>query len=123
MPEPELPHNDDIVSRADAFMRRRQRATPAAPAQEEDDLPVLTDVVTPSPRQDGRPTPCPDLDSMSQALAEAISKQLAAEIPVLVEASLQAALASIARDIRQGVEETSRKAIADFVASYPKPPR
>lgn len=111
MSDPDFQNSDDIVSRADAFMNR-QRPTAPWPA-ELDDLPLLTDVVSPAPS----PSPAPDLEALGQALAEAISRQLAAEIPTLVEASMQAAAASIAWDIRQGVEEISRKAIADFLAT------
>lgn len=124
MTETEFQSNDDIVSRADAFMHRQRPAPfPAQAAEDVDDLPVLTDVVIPSPQQGNPPPLSPDLDAISQALADAIGKQLAAEIPSLVEASMQAALASIAWDIRQGLEESTRKAIADFMASYPKQPR
>ena len=108
MNETKFQSNDDIVSRADAFMNRQRSVAPPPPADDFDDLPVLTDVVTPSPQASH-----PDLEALSHALAEAISKQLAAEIPTLVEASMQAALNSIAWDIRQGLDEITRKAIAE----------
>lgn len=113
MNETEFQSNSDIVSRADAFMNRQRSVAPPPPADDFDDLPILTDVVIPSPQVSP-----PDLDVLSQALAEAISKQLAAEIPTLVEASMQAALDSIAWDIRQGLDEITRKAIAEFTAKH-----
>lgn len=115
MSDPDFQNSDDIVSRADAFMKRQRPA--AARPEELDDLPLLTDVVSPAPASALPPSPAPDLEALGQALAEAIGRQLAAAIPALVEASMQAAAASIAWDIRQGLEEISRKAIADFLAA------
>ncbi len=119
MSEADFLRSDDIVSRADAFMNR-QRPGPACP-EELDDLPLLTDVVAPPPAGETPPDASPDLEALSQALAEAIRQRLTAEIPALVEASMQAAAASIAWDIRQGLEEISRQAIADFLAKPPEP--
>lgn len=120
MADPDFLASDDLMSRADAFMNRQRPRPPLA--DELDDLPVLTDIVTPPPATSSPATPAPDLEALGEALAAAVRQRLAAELPTLVEASMQAAIASISQDLHQGLESISREAIADFLARQHRPP-
>lgn len=101
--------SDDIVSRADAFMNRQRSAS--SPADDLDDLPVLTDVVlTPATNPDSPPQ---QFEQLAHELSEMLRQRLAAEIPALVENALQAALPGISRDIHQSLEQTTQNAIRD----------
>lgn len=99
--------SDDIVSRADAFMNRQRSAS--SPADDLDDLPVLTDVVL-TPATDSLPL---QFEQLTHELSEVLRQRLTAEIPALVENALQAALPGISRDIRQNLEQTAQNAIND----------
>lgn len=120
---PSYPPLDDVVSRADAFMQRQRptpQHTPINP--EDDDLPVLTDVVnleSPAPHPQLQQA-LPDLEALGQELSAAIQKRLQAEIPTLVEAAMHAALAQISQDIRLGLEETTQSAIRDYMQGLPR---
>lgn len=121
---PSYPPLDDVVSRADAFMQRQRPPPqpPAPPPLEDDDLPVLTDVVnldSPAP-QPHLQQALPDLEALGQELSAAIQKRLQAEIPTLVEAAMHAALAQISQDIRLGLEETTQSAIRDYMQGLPR---
>ena len=140
--------SSDVVDRADSFMRsdanpatadkprngRRRRSFLAAPragesdfpdapplADEDDDLPVLTEVV---PLQRGTvheaepPTSPqePDDDQIAiiaAGVVESVGKQLAYELPALLEATLLNA----SEDLRAGIALTMEAALRDYLAS------
>lgn len=112
-----------ILARADALMQRR-RNHPA----EEDDFPVLTTVVEDVEdipvvndviESDTPPEPevsAQLVSSLVDQVASVVREKLAAEIPSLVEASLQAVVLNLSEDLRQGITETTEQALADFLA-------
>lgn len=119
-----------IVARADALMQRRRQAS-AAP-REGEELPVLTEVVDPDedlpvlgedqaiPEEIAEAAP-PALDPalidlLAHELTRRVHERLAAEIPSLVEASLQSILAELTQCLQAGIEETTEGAIRDFLS-------
>lgn len=52
-----------------------------------------------------------------EALIEAVQKRISAEIPTLVEASLQNSLPMIMLDIQEGLEESANMALKDLIVS------
>jgi hypothetical protein len=127
----------DVVERADALMRsgggslggRRRRSFIAAPvdaadaldtpqrAIEEEDLPVLTDVVSTEPEAaPAPPLPARDdealLSTIAADLVTRIEQQLAIELPMLIEA----ALINTQNELRAGISSIMGMALRDFLA-------
>lgn len=138
-------HDKDLLSRADSLInaetgaahsdrreslrrlpRRRSfvasttvTATPAVhlspPSSDDDDLPLLTDVVIPAPTG-----PEEDVDHMASRLrstlaadlADLVDRRLSSELPAL----LDAALVKAADHLRHGIAATIDTALRDFVA-------
>ncbi len=120
------PDQDDVVSRADAFMHRQRSTlsgtpspfTAAAPeplAQEDDDLPVLTDVVIADTPHHQTAT-LSRQEKLVDELTRQVRARIHAELPTLVESALQAALPGISRDIRQGLEESISSALSEHLS-------
>ena len=116
-----IPLPSPVLARADA-LRPRRRPTGAGEA---DDLPVLTEIVddgipvlaeTLPPPAPGPAFDADQLNLLAEELAHRLRSRLAAELPSLVEAALNAAVAGLTADLRQGIDETTRAAIDDFVA-------
>ncbi len=118
----------DVVDRADTLMRRRRTfvaarprppevAVPPIPPQttEDDDLPVLTEVVSadaagftePSERFDET-----QVSLLASDIAHSIGQQLASELPRLLEA----ALLNAGEELRSGITATMESALRDFIA-------
>lgn len=121
---------DDIGLRVDALTRRRSFVavpltlsnyppTDDLPEQaaDEDDLPVLTEVVQPEVAvADAAPVPKIDealLAMLAKDIAHAIDQQMAIELPTLIEATLQYAK----DELRAGIDSTIKIAVRDFLAS------
>lgn len=125
-----MPDNNDVVTRADSLMRRRRSfvartahaeesgsaEVPPLPApDDDDDLPVLTEVVPPEPV-----VSVPLADRFDETLvailvadiAHAIEQQLAIELPTLIEASLLTAK----DELHAGISATMEVALRDFLA-------
>jgi hypothetical protein len=149
---PSLPPDDesaDIVSRADALMRRTRPAPmlaagPAAGTPEHDtpprapplpddaeDIPLLTDIVgeaqlrTPAVALPEN-LPAAELERLGAELVAALQARLAAEIPTLVEAAMQTAIADIARQLCAGLSESASAALTAHLQHRqpsPQPPR
>jgi hypothetical protein len=128
-----MAENPDVVERADTLMRsgassfggRRRRSFVAAqasaaetpvPAIEDEDLPVLTDVVPAEPD----PVPEPDhrdrdderlLSIVAADLVCSIEQQLAIELPMLVEATL----INAQNELRAGISSIMGMALRDFL--------
>lgn len=90
---------------------------------EEDDIPVLTEVVTADQDKDNAPVtedPIPDfspsfdarLEELATQMAEAIGRQMACELPTLIEATLLNA----SEELRTGITATMETALRDFSA-------
>lgn len=118
MSEKDIPDNDPIVARADSLMHRKSRPATTRtypklyPLQEdEEDLPVLTDIVT--SRNDTEPPL--ELAALTEQLTQSIRRKLAAEIPVLVEAALHSAMAELTQTLHAGLDESIQAGIQDFL--------
>lgn len=104
--------------------------TPATPSgEDEDDLPVLTEVVLPAPE-----VPAEDRarlrETLAAELAERLDQQLQSEMPVLVEAALLTATdhlqngiaATIAAVLHDFIEQQTRQLIEEPAGSQPATP-
>ena len=109
--------------RSDNSLEADTIPTPTETAEEEDDIPVLTEVVTAEPDKSPALTvgaPEPDLsasvdariDELAAKMAEAIGRQMACELPTLIEATLLNA----SEDLRTGITATMEAALRDFNA-------
>ena len=120
----------DVVDRADTLMRRRRtfvaarpRAAEIAPpiptpplqAAEDDDLPVLTEVVAVDAA--GFPEHSERFDEtqvslLASDIAHAIGQQLTSDLPSLLETTLLNA----GEELRAGITATMETALRDFIA-------
>jgi hypothetical protein len=119
--------HSDLVERADALMRpdgpaaRRRRSFVAVPASRnaaagnEDDLPVLTEVVNfEEPVVEARPDRMDEtlLAVIAADLVHTLQQQVAIELPTLIEASLLSAQ----DELRKGINSTLELALQNFLA-------
>ena len=119
--------SSDVVDRADSLMRRRRSfvATPppSQPVQasepptvgEDDDIPVLTEVVSPEAAVSESSTNRVDetqIPLLASELAHAIGQQLTYELPTLLEA----VLINAGEELRTGITETMETALRDYIA-------
>ena len=119
--------SSDVVDRAVSLMRRRRSFVAAPPASlpaqivetpqvvEEDDIPVLTEVVSAEAAvYEGSPHRVDDTQTTLPAsdLAHAIGRQLAYELPTLLEA----VLINAGEELRVGITETMETALRDYIA-------
>ena len=119
--------SSDVVDRADSLMRRRRSFVAAPPASlpaqivetplvvEEDDIPVLTEVVSAEAAvYEGSPHREDDtqITLLASDLAHAIGRQLAYELPTLLEA----VLINAGEELRVGITETMETALRDYIA-------
>lgn len=130
---PEAEMDDDIatspvLARADALMQRRRQNAAAefedVPVLTEviapdDDVPVITDVVREEAQAEPEIGPAV-LRILADELADEVRRKLAAEIPSLVEASLQSLIGRLSEDLRHGVTESADEALRDFLARREK---
>ena len=95
---------------------------------DEDDIPVLTEIVEPEeptsvqaqaeealPEEESPNASVPfdtQLEELATQMAQAIGKQMAYELPTLVEATLLSA----SEELRQGITSTMESALRDFIA-------
>ena len=139
-----MAENNDVFNRADSLMRRRRAfvAAPAAPAEspatqrlgaesvmpkleeidfssnqntEDEDLPVLTDVVPPEAAvSEAAPDRFDEtlLSILAADLAHSIETRLGVELPSLIEATLD----SFQQDLRRGIVAATEAALKDFLA-------
>lgn len=119
--------HSDVVDRADSLMRRRrsfvasyagkaENASASPPVNEDEDLPVLTDVVS---AETVVPETRPDrydeealLTILATGLVRTLERQLAEELPTLVEA----ALLSAQHELHSGINATLEMALKAFLA-------
>ena len=119
----------DVVERADSLMRRRRSfvATLATKpdavnvpqlVDEDDDLPVLTEVVLADEAVPEIPEISPDrfdetqVSLLASEIAHAIGQQLTYDLPALLEATLLTA----GEELRAGITSTMEAALRDFIA-------
>jgi hypothetical protein len=130
-----MTEQSDVVDRADALMhaegsspvgRRRRnfvatpisRPTPAAMVKqihEDDDLPVLTEVVSAEAAVSEDRTDRFDetqVTLLASDIAHAIGQQLTDDLPTLLEA----ALLNAGEELRAGITSTMETALRDFIA-------
>ncbi|MDR0577280.1 MAG: hypothetical protein LBI87_07025 [Candidatus Accumulibacter sp.] len=119
--------NPATPPRRRSFLANRRDEIPGAgafPAEtEEDDIPVLTEIVavgeeppeTPAagaPEADSPPPPDASLEELAAQMTQAIQEQMAYELPTLIEATLL----NISEELRSGITSTMEAALRDFVA-------
>lgn len=112
----------DIVDRADSLMQRRRTfvatrsVSPAPlPAAEDDDLPVLTEVVSPEAAVAEPKTEHFDdtqVTLLASEIAHAFAEQLASDLPGLLET----ALLNAGKELRTGIATIMESALRDFLA-------
>ena len=121
----------DVVDRADLLMRRRRSFVAAQPVRAEpppeiptlttpvitteDDLPVLTEVVSAEASVSEKRTERLDetqVALMASEIAHAIEQQLAIELPTLIKA----VLINASEELRTGINSTMQTALRDFLA-------
>ena len=121
----------DVVDRADLLMRRRRSFVAAQPIRAEpipeiptlttpastleDDLPVLTEVVSAEASVSEKRVERLDeteVALMAAEIAHAIEHQLAIELPTLIEA----VLLNAGEELRSGINSTMESALRDFLA-------
>ena len=128
-----MAEHSDVIDRVDALMRseglspagRRRRSFIAAPASseepfellthpEDDDLPVLTEIVS---AEAAVSEPVHDrfdetlISIIASDLVQSLEQQLAIELPTLIEASL----INAQNELRAGVSSTLELALRDFL--------
>ena len=134
-----MAENATLIERTDAFMRadggsfggRRRRsfvatttdqanaaanaaANTADPAEEDEDIPVLTEVVSTEPPAPEAPAVIDEetlLAIIASDLVRNLEKQLAIELPTLIEA----ALVNAQIELRSGISATMKMALRDFL--------
>ncbi len=131
-----MSEHTDVVERADSLMQggtspfgsRRRRSFVATttrdaeftntplPTIDDDDLPVLTDVVPAEVEQVSEASSEPDEEALLSIIAadlvHSIEQQLAIELPTLIEATL----INAQNELRAGVNSTLEMALRDFLA-------
>lgn len=122
-----MAENSDVVDRADSLMRRRRSFVAAPPVippatlskpqpvAEDDDIPVLTEVVSAEAAVSEGGTNRVDetqITLLASDLAEAIGQQLTYELPTLLEA----VLINAGEELRVGITETMETALRDYIA-------
>lgn len=121
-----MAEHSDVVDRADSLMRRRRSfvaapTTPSAPViepqpvTEDDDIPVLTEVVSAEASvAESSPHRIDEtkITLIASDLAHAIGQQLAYELPTLLEA----VLINAGEELRAGITETMEAALRDYIA-------
>lgn len=127
-------HND-VVNRADSLLSRRRRAFVAAPVAapepplpkleevvfpppppvDDDDLPVLTEEVSPEAAvSEASPDRFDEtlVSILAADLAHSIETRLGAELPGLIEATLD----TFKQDLQRGIVAATEAALKDFLA-------
>lgn len=133
-----MAENSDVVEQADSLVRsggnsfggRRRRSFVASqtnaaavtadtppPNTEDEDLPVLTDVVPAEPEAIPEPPPRDRddetlLSTIAADLVLSIEQQLAIELPMLIEATL----INTQNELRSGISSIMGTALRDFLA-------
>ncbi|MDR3351609.1 MAG: hypothetical protein LBO00_01045 [Zoogloeaceae bacterium] len=128
---------EEIQQRIDALLRERPlqhslqlfpaaglAPQSAAPPPGDENLPVLTDIVayadTPAPTPEPAAHTAQDVEAMAREARELLRLRLKAEIPTLVESSLQIALPTISRAIQEGLETIAQETLREFMAKQTK---
>ena len=114
----------DVIDRLDALAGKRRSfvaqgaAETESPRQEDDDLPILTEVFDISEVSGDHPNNLthtlsdPLLESIAAELTHAVQQRMTSDLPVL----LDEALSRLAKDLRQGIHQISEAAIRDYLA-------
>lgn len=107
----------DYFLQAGSVMPRLEEVVfPEMPPSEDEDLPVLTEIVAPEPAVSEPAPEDPFNDTLVEILvadiAHAIEQQLAIELPTLIEASLL----TVKEELRAGISATMEIALRDFLA-------
>lgn len=114
----------DVLGRLDALAGRRRSfvaggATGTEPARsEDDDLPLLTEVVDiaevsgDQPHNRSQVLSEPLLEAMAAELANAVQQRLTADFPALLDDAVD----RLANELRRGMHQITESAIRDYLA-------
>lgn len=115
-----------LLERVDSLMQRKRKfvaGAPAAPenstpASDDEDLPILTEVVDISEVSSDAPNHAvmaplaPQFDALGQEFAQRLQQRLATELPRLIDESS----ARLATEVRQAVQRIADETLREFVA-------
>jgi hypothetical protein len=98
-------------------------------SKEEDDIPVLTEIIAVAEKElevpvfeeippDSATASDLGIEELAARIAQAIDRQMAYELPTLIEA----ALLSVSEELRAGISSTVEAALRDFIAAHHKQP-
>jgi hypothetical protein len=117
--------SDPIIDRIDALVKKRRSfvagstaTTPAPVADNDDDLPLLTDIVelaevaAEAPGPDTVAPLQPMLDALAADLAHAIEDRLALDLPEILETAVE----ELRSQLRVGIAGSVESATRDFLA-------
>lgn len=119
--------SDPIVDRIDALVRKRRSFVAASagtarpvvvPAVDEDDIPVLTEIVDitevsgDAPETAAAPPLQPMLAALADDLSQCVADRLAADLPEILDAALE----QFRSDLRRGIAGSVDSAARDFLA-------
>jgi hypothetical protein len=108
---------DPLVSRIDALVKRRRsfvatEASAPAPRREEEDVPLLTEVIDLSEGGGEAPIPLePLIQALAADLAHALEYRLQTDLPGLLDAAFD----RLASDLRSGIAGVAESAVRDFL--------
>lgn len=115
----------DVIGRLDALAGKRRSfvagtatAAEPAPRTEDDDLPVLTEVVDISDVSGDQPNSGshglaePLLEAMAAELSNAVQQRVTTEFPGLLDEALD----HLAAELRRGIHQITESAVRDFLA-------
>lgn len=125
---------DDVIDRTDSLIQRRRtflatRPPPQTtapqppllsqqpPSIEDDDLPVLTEIVSPEAAVSEQKSERLDetqITLLASEIAHAVGEQLANELPALIEATLL----QTRKDLRAGISTIMESALRDFIGRH-----
>jgi hypothetical protein len=117
--------SDDLLGKADAFLKRYHPSSPSA----RDEVPVLTEVVADPAARSAPPLPTqgdpakPDLQELEQRLKQSVldaigphvAKILEEPLRVRLEAHLQRTLTTLSSQVKADIETLIRDAVARAV--------
>ena len=116
--------NAEVIGRLDALAGRRRSFLAAGAQQpppeptEDEDLPVLTEVVDINEVSGDQPNAMhggaldPLIEEVVAGLAHAVQQRLSNALPVLLENAMQ----RVSDEVRQGLHEATENAIRDYLA-------
>ena len=123
-----MTEHSDVVDRADSLMRRRRSfvasvsgktepiSAPPPPISDDEDLPVLTEVVSAEaiiPETQPEPN---DEEALLAIVAADLVRTLERQLPIELPSLIEATLLNAQEELRSGINSTLDMALRDFLA-------